>query len=30
VVMSYTGENTENEAVKQLLDLIKRKFPSNE
>jgi len=30
VVISYTGENTENEAVKQLLDLIKRKFPSNE
>jgi hypothetical protein len=30
VVMSYTGENTENEAVKQLLDLIKRKFPLNE
>jgi hypothetical protein len=30
VVMSYAGENTENEAIKQLLDLIKRKFPSNE
>jgi len=26
VIMSYTGENTGNEAVKQLLDLIKRKF----
>jgi hypothetical protein len=30
VVMSYTGDNTSNEAVKQLIDLIKRKFPSNE
>ena len=30
VVMSYASENTENEAIKQLLDLIKRKFPSNE
>lgn len=30
VIISYTGENTENEAIKQLLDLIKRKFPSNE
>lgn len=30
VVISYTGDNAENEAVKQLLDLIKRKFPSNE
>jgi len=30
VIMSYTGDNTSNEAVKQLLDLIKRKFPSNE
>jgi copper chaperone CopZ len=30
VIMSYTGENTENEAVKQLLDLIKRKFLTNE
>jgi hypothetical protein len=30
VVMSYTGDNTENEAITQLLDLIKRKFPSNE
>ena len=30
VVMSYTGEKTSNEAVRQLLELIKRKFPSNE
>lgn len=30
VIMSYTGDNTENEAVKQLLDLVKRKRPSNE
>jgi hypothetical protein len=30
VIMSYTGENTGNEAVKQLLDLIKRKFLSHE
>ena len=30
VVISYTGDNAENEAVKQLLELIKRKFPSNE
>jgi hypothetical protein len=30
VIMSYTGDNTSNEAIKQLLDLIKRKFPSNE
>jgi hypothetical protein len=30
VIMSYTGDNTSNEALKQLLDLIKRKFPSNE
>jgi len=30
IIMSYTGENTSNEAVKQLLDLIKRKFPANE
>jgi len=28
--MSFAGEDTSNEAVKQLLDLIKRKFPSNE
>ena len=30
VIMSYTGENNESEAVKQLLDLVKRKLPSNE
>ena len=30
VIMSYTGENIESEAVKQLLDLVKRKLPSNE
>jgi hypothetical protein len=29
VIMSYTGDNNENEAVKQLLDLVKRKLPSN-
>jgi len=30
VIMSYTGDNDENKAVKQLLDLVKRKLPSNE
>jgi hypothetical protein len=30
IIMSYTGENTENEAVSQLLDLVKLKLPSNE
>jgi hypothetical protein len=30
VVMSYTDDSTESDAVEQLLDLIKRKFPSNE
>jgi hypothetical protein len=30
IIMSYTGENTENEAVIQLIDLIKLKLPSNE
>ena len=30
VIMSYTGEKSENEAVRQLLDLVKRKLPSNE
>jgi hypothetical protein len=30
VIMSYTGDSNENEAVKQLLDLVKRKLPSNE
>jgi hypothetical protein len=30
VIMSYTGDNNENEAVKHLLHLLKRKLPSNE
>jgi hypothetical protein len=30
IIMSYTGEKTENEAVTQLLDLVRLKFPSNE
>jgi predicted CopG family antitoxin len=30
VIMSYTGDSNENEAVKELLDLVKRKLPSNE
>jgi len=30
VIMSYTGDSNENEAVKQLLDLVKRKLLSNE
>jgi hypothetical protein len=30
VIMSYTGDGDENEAVKQLLDLVKRKLPSDE
>lgn len=30
VIISYTGNNTENEAVKQLLDLVKRKLAPNE
>jgi len=30
VIMSYTGENKDNEAVKQLLDLVKRKLPLHE
>jgi hypothetical protein len=30
VIMSYTENSNENEAVKQLLDLVKRKLPSNE
>jgi hypothetical protein len=30
VIMSYTGDNDESDAVKQLLDLVKRKLPSNE
>jgi hypothetical protein len=30
VIMSYTGGGDGNDAVKQLLDLVKRKLPSNE
>jgi len=30
VIMSYTGESNENEAIKQLLDLVKRKLASDE
>jgi copper chaperone CopZ len=30
IIMSYTGENTENEAVMQLLEVVKLKLPSNE
>ncbi len=30
VIMSYTGDNNENEAVKQLIALVKRKFPAHE
>lgn len=30
IIMSYTGDNVENEAVRQLLDLVKRKLPANE
>ncbi len=30
IIMSYTGEKHENEAVVQLLDLVRLKFPSNE
>ncbi len=30
VLMSYTGDNKETEVVKQLLDLVKRKFPADE
>jgi hypothetical protein len=30
IIMSYTDGNTETEAVKQLLDLVKRKFPGDE
>jgi hypothetical protein len=29
VIMSYTGENDETDAVRQLLDLVKRKLPSH-
>lgn len=30
VIMSYTAEKSENEAIRQLLDLVKRKLPLNE
>jgi hypothetical protein len=30
IIMSYTGDNNDNEAIKQLLDLVKRKLHSNE
>jgi hypothetical protein len=30
IIMSYTGDNIETEAIVQLLDLVKRKFPSYE
>jgi hypothetical protein len=30
IIMSYTGENPENEAVTQLLDIVRLKFPGNE
>jgi hypothetical protein len=30
VIMSFTGESDENDAVKQLLELVKRKLPPNE
>jgi hypothetical protein len=30
VIMSYTGDNNESDAVRQLLDLVKRKLPANE
>lgn len=30
IIVSYTGENTESEAVIQLLDLVKLKLPANE
>jgi len=30
IIMSYTGEKSENEAVVQLLDLVRLKLPSNE
>lgn len=30
IIAGYTGEDNENEAIKQLMDLIKRKFPSHE
>ena len=30
IIMSYTGEGEENEAVEQLLNLVKRKLPADE
>jgi hypothetical protein len=30
IILSYTSDNIENEAIKQLLNLVKRKLPSNE
>lgn len=30
LIMSFTGDNPETESLKQLLDLVKRKFPSDE
>jgi len=30
IIMSYTGENGESEVVKQLLEIVKRKLPSDE
>ncbi|HUX58782.1 MAG TPA: hypothetical protein VMV77_17560 [Bacteroidales bacterium] len=30
IILSYTDDSDENKAVKQLLDLVKRKLPSNE
>jgi hypothetical protein len=30
VIMSYSGDNTENEVTNQLLELVKRKFTSHE
>jgi len=30
IIMSYTGDNSESEAVRQLLELIKRKLPADE
>ena len=30
IIMSYTGEDKANEAVKQLLEMVKRKLPSHE
>jgi hypothetical protein len=30
IIMSYTGDNSESEAVRQLLELVKRKLPADE